>query len=282
MNIEVHIPKGFLKDFVDSILFMSGSGTGVAFQRMNQTIIINMGPNFRVSDIYTPAPKRNELTETIWINGKQEIPFMLEHDGIMAMYVIGVKPGMLPYLADLPAIETNEMAVGAENWGSKEIYHLREQLQECANTRLGLLLIEQYLEKWLLKKDFLYLDKIKWLGKTLHTHTVGELCQSLGMTRKRLRSEAQHYFGDSIKNIQGIARFNDTLHDIAHKAHQSLSSVHHYYDQSHFINDFKARCGITPLQYKKLCRLYPDIKYTPNFISLQRETFLQFISAREL
>jgi len=40
----------------------------------------------------------------------------------------------------------------------------------------------------------------------------------------------------------------------------------------------KARSGITPLQYKKLCLNHPAIKYTPNFISMQRETFLQFIS----
>jgi predicted enzyme related to lactoylglutathione lyase len=31
--------------------------------------------------------------------------------------------------------------------------------------------------------------------------------------------------------------------------YQSLSAVHDYYDQAHFINDFKARAGITPLQW---------------------------------
>ena len=280
MHFEAHTIKGMLNNFVEYIMFMSGSGTGIAFQRVQQTIIINMGSHFRTSDIYVPVIKANEHTDTVWINGKQEIPFMLEHDGIMSMYVIGLKPGMLPWLADLPAIETNDLAVGAENWGTREIYTLREQLLGCPDIRAGLVLIEQYLEKLLQKKDFTHLDKIKWLGNAINTHTVDEICRSLGVTRKKLRSEAQYYFGDSLKNIQGIARFNNTLHGIAHHAHQSLSSVHTYYDQSHFINDFKARCGITPLQYKKLCRQYPEIKYTPNFIPLQRETFLQFISGQ--
>ena|SRR5579872_3274681 len=79
MDFEVHFPGGILKNVVDSILFLSGDGNGVALQRMYQTIIINMGPRFRVSGIYATPPQPNEQTDTIWINGKQELPFMLEH-----------------------------------------------------------------------------------------------------------------------------------------------------------------------------------------------------------
>jgi AraC-like DNA-binding protein len=109
---------------------------------------------------------------------------------------------------------------------------------------------------------------------------VDEICRTLGATRKKLRSEARFYFGGPVKNIQGIIRFNKTLADIAKNAQQTLSSVHQYYDQSHFINDFKARAGITPSQYRRLCQSYPQIQYTPNFLSMERETFLQFIFSR--
>ena len=280
MQFEVYIPKGILKDFVESIIFLGGNdiGNGIAFQRMQQTIIINLGTSFGVSDIYTAMPQRNETGSTVWINGKQEIPFLLENNGITAMYAIGIKPGRLPWLADLPAIETNELAVGAENWTSKEIFHLREQLLACAGINDGFLLIEQYLTRQVLKKDLAGLDKIKWLDKAIHINSVEQICQSLGVTRKKLRSEAQYYFGGPVKNIQGIIRFNNILSGIAHNSEQPLSSLHEYYDQAHFINDFKARSGITPLQYRKLCRRYPAIRQTPNFLPLSRETFLQFIS----
>jgi AraC-like DNA-binding protein len=279
MNFEVYSPKGILNELVESILFMSGSGTGVAFPRMQQTIIINMGANFRVTELYSENPKEKEQTGSIWVNGKQELPFMLENKGMMEMYVIGVRPGMLPYLADLPAIETNDRAVGAEHWASPEIFNLRECLFGCKTIHSGFLLIESYLSARLLKKDLSNLDKIKWLGQSINASTVGDICRSLGATRKKLRSETQHYFGGSVKNLQGILRLNNTLSAIANNSRKSLSSLHDYYDQSHFINDFKARTGITPWQYKRLCLQYPDIKYTPNFISLERETYLQFISA---
>lgn len=282
MDLKVYFPTGILKNFVDSITYLSGDGTGVAFQRMYQVIIINMGTNFGVSGVYDAHPAKKEQTETIWINGKQEVPLMIENTGTTKMYAIGIRGGMLPYLASLPAQETNDLAVGAQNWTSREIYSLREQLLECNDVTAGFVLIEQYLTKQLLRKDFSSLEKIKWLDNAMNTYSVDDLCRTLGVTRKKLRSEAQHYFGGSVKSLQGIIRFNNTLHDMANNQNRPLSAIDDYYDQAHFINDFKARAGITPLQYKKLCLRYPAIKYTPNFIPVTLETFLQFISTAQV
>lgn len=293
MNMQAYIPTGPLKEFVDIIHFISGkeSGTGVAFPRMHQVIIINLGTRFFSSDVYAPVANRvvRETNSTVWINGKQDNPFLLGNAGITAMYAIGLKLGMVPYFANLPAMETNNGTLGAEHWTSRGIFELQEQLQECESVTAGFLLIENYLLNVLKGRDFTDLEKVKWLAQAMYTHTVNDICNSLGITRKRLRSEAQHYFGDSVKNIQGIIRLNRTLTTIATATTKpdqaaagqkgSLSSLHEYFDQAHFIHDFKARTGITPSQYRRLCQQFPFIAQTPNFIALPRETFLQFVSA---
>lgn len=293
VNIQTYIPGGPLQEFVDSIYFISGkeSGTGVAFPRMHQVIIINLGTRFSSSDVYAPAASTvvRETDSSIWINGKQDDPFLLGNAGVTSMYAISLKLGMVPFFADLPAIETNNLTVGAENWTSREIFGLRERLLECGSIASGFLLIENYLLRLLAGRSLSDLERVKWLGKAMYTQTVDELCRALGMTRKRLRSEAQHYFGGSVKNIQGIIRLNRTLAAIATATKAgadpakggSLSSLHEYFDQAHFIHDFKARTGITPLQYRRLCRQFPFIARTPNFIALPRETFLQFISGQD-
>jgi AraC-like DNA-binding protein len=294
VNIQAYIPKGPLKDFVHSIHFINGkeSGTGIAFPRMHQVIIINLGTRFSSSDIYVPETSAvtRETNSTVWINGKQDNPFLLGNAGVTAMYAIGLKLGMVPYFANLPAIESNNLALEAENWASYEIFELQEQLLACESVASGFLLIENYLLNLLRGRDFSDLEKVKWLGRTMHTQTVNDICRCLGITRKRLRSEAQHYFGGSVKNIQGIIRLNRTLAAIAAATtgigraagveNGSLSSLHEYFDQAHFIHDFKARTGITPLQYRRLCQQFPFIAHTPNFIALPRETFLQFISGQ--
>ena len=209
MNIQAYIPKGSLKEFVHSIHFIHGkeSGTGVAFPRMHQVIIINLGTRFSSSDIYAPEASAvvRETSSAVWINGKQDDPFLLGNRGVTAMYAIGLKLGMAPYFASLPAIESNNLALGAENWASREIFELQEQLQECGSVAEGFLLIENYLLNLLRGRDFSDLERVKWLGRAMHTRTVGDICSSLGMTRKRLRSEAQHYFGGSVKNKIGRA-----------------------------------------------------------------------------
>lgn len=280
MSIQFYTPKGLLKDFVDYIGYLSGPqiGNGIAFPRMNQVIIINLGSNFQTSDIYNPASRPTECNSTIWMNGKQDTAYMLGNPHHTSMYAIGLKLGMLPYFANLPAIETNQQTVGAEHWTSKQIFDLREQLQECPGDPKNFERIETYLTQKLIASPTPNLEKIRWIAKAMHTSSVEEICRTLGTTRKQLRQQTQHYFGGSVKNIQGIIRLNRTLADIAANADKTLSSIHEYYDQSHFINDFKARTGITPLQYKRLCGNYPEIKITPNFIALPRETFLQFIS----
>lgn len=282
MSHQAYFPKGMLKEFVDSINFLSGDmmGTGVAFPRTHQVTIINLGTNFNSTDVYDPSKEGFEVNDTVWINGKHETPFMLGNKGNnMAMYAIGIKLGMLPFFADLPASETNEQAVGAQNWTSRDIFFLREQLLGCTDIYSGFLLIEKYLLNIVRHRDLTPLKKIQWLGKAIYTSPVNQICNTLGYTRKRLSKEATHFFGSPVKTVQGIIRFNQTLSAIAHHSSNSLSSLHDYYDQSHFINDFKARTGITPLQYKRLCQQFPVIKYTPNFIPLKKETFLQFISA---
>lgn len=285
MIFETYIPTGPLAEFVDIIHFIGGAqmGTGIAFPRMHQVIIINLGTRFSSADIYSLTAPVRETGSAVWINGKQDESFLLGNPGVTAMYAIGVKLGMLPFFASVPAIETSNQALGAEHWTTPEIFSLQQRLLTCPCVSEGFLLIERYLLDLLAtNKDFSSLDKIKWLGRAIYDYPVEEICRLLGMTRKRLRTEARQCFGGSIKNIQGIIRLNRTLRTIATAAtkntDQSLSSLHEYFDQAHFIHDFRNRTGMTPLQYRRLCLQYPFIARTPNFIALPRETFLQFIS----
>ena len=67
---------------------------------------------------------------------------MLGNSGVTAMYAVGLKLGMVPYFANLPAIETNNLALEAENWASYEVFELQEQLVACESVTSGFLLIE--------------------------------------------------------------------------------------------------------------------------------------------
>ncbi len=148
----------------------------------------------------------------------------------------------------------------------------------CDNIQAGFELIDSYFTGKLAGQDLLPLPQINYLSKAMPENSVEEICRVLGCARKKLRADAIYYFGAPVKNMQGIIRFGEHLAAISREPHQSLSSLHTFYDQAHFINDFKKRTGMTPSQYRMLCQHYAEIRHTPNFISLSKETFLQFIA----
>jgi len=182
MNLQSHTVRGVLAEFVDSLVFISGKemGTGVAFPRMHQVIIINLGSPFGVSDVYRPGAPLRGGCDGVWINGKQDEPFLLENDGVTSMYAIGLKLGMVPYFAALPAMETNNLAVVAEDWGvgarlrTSEIASLREQLMECS-VSAGFALIERYLLSFVRGCDLSGLQKVQWLGRAMYEQPVEAL-----------------------------------------------------------------------------------------------------------
>lgn len=277
--ITTYIPKGALNQFVAAIVYLDGLGTGIALQRVYQTVIINVGSNFWVSDPYADDVAA-ENQSTVWINGKHERPFALENHGHTKMYIIGIRPGMLSFFSQVPVADTNDKALSADNWADADIFALRDQLLNCADVDDGFKLIEDYFTTKLQGADLSPLPIINYLSSALAGNTVEEICATLACTRKKLRTYAIRYFGAPVKQMQGIIRFDQHLAAISRQPDLSLSSQHTFYDQAHFINDFKARTGMLPNQYRKLCQQYPQIKYTPNFIPLTKETFLQFITSQ--
>ena len=277
MPITTYAPTSPLNKFVSTIVHLDGLGTGISLQRVYQTIIINTGDNFYTSNAYIREPTKEHLP-VIWINGRHERPFALENTGRVCIYVVGVKPGLLPYFSKAPVAESNERTLGAEHWCDTGIFELREQLLSC-DAQAGFQLIEAYFTEKLNGKDNTPLPVISYLNKAMANSTVEEICRELGYTRKKLRVMAIDHFGAPVKPMQGIIRFHQHLQTIANQPEQSLSSLHTFFDQAHFINDFKTRTGISPGQYRRLCQQYPGIKYTPNFIPVPKETFLQFIAA---
>jgi AraC-like DNA-binding protein len=268
-------PEGSLKNIVSAILYLEGLGTGLALQRVYQNIIINIGDPFYTSDPYADEAART-TSSGVWINGKHEYPFILENPGKAAFYVVAVKAGMLPCLIDIPVSETNERALPAELWTSHNLHELRESLLVSNSPDANFQLIEAFFTRMLMPSKLPDPGIIEYINRSLETDTVEDMCRRLGYSRKWVWTTVKKAFGSPLKNMQGIIRFNQHLTNIATVPEAPLSGLHGFYDQAHFINDFKRRTGMTPKYYQLLCRRFPDTRNHPNFINIDKETFLQF------
>ncbi len=84
------------------------------------------------------------------------------------------------------------------------------------------------------------------------------LAEKLSVTGKTLERKFSGYLGKTPKQFIRLIRFQQTLKDISINKDLDLTEYAYnngYFDQSHFIKDFKAFTGLTPGEF---IRKYPD------------------------
>lgn len=80
-------------------------------------------------------------------------------------------------------------------------------------------------------------------------------CSEFGVSARQLRRLTQLYLGLSSKDFARVIRFQRTFQAIGTASYRS-AWADHYYDQPHYIREFKRLTGLTPTEFKDLSVLY--------------------------
>ncbi|MCI8464256.1 MAG: helix-turn-helix transcriptional regulator [Lachnospiraceae bacterium] len=80
---------------------------------------------------------------------------------------------------------------------------------------------------------------------------VSELAQALGYSQHYTNLVFRQNIGMPIKQYSGIVRIQQAIYGIEKKSHDFLYESLGYYDQSHFIREFKRYTLLTPKSYDK-------------------------------
>jgi len=87
----------------------------------------------------------------------------------------------------------------------------------------------------------------------------------LSITSKTLERKFSQYLGETTKQVIKLIRFQEVLHDFSKNKDLILTDRAYkngYFDQSHFIHDFKTYSGYTP---KEFAAKYPDFNITAEY-----------------
>lgn len=83
---------------------------------------------------------------------------------------------------------------------------------------------------------------------------INELSDSIGYSEQYIRKKFGEYIGFSPKKFSQIVKFQNSLDLILENGKADILDIIYgngYYDQSHFIKDFKKFIKLTPIEYKK-------------------------------
>ena len=172
--------------------------------------------------------------------------------GLFGVYL---SPYTLPVLLHLPASELTNEYVHLNDLLGKEGEELEEKMMLATNTQQRIYLVSNFLEGKLRKAAPLLpgmKDAIQQIRQSRGTCKIKELAHHTCLSERQFERNFKHVTGFSPKLFSRIIRFQAVFNQYRTRPHKTLTELAFqcgYYDQSHFIEDFKLFSGHNPKKF---------------------------------
>ncbi|MET0066864.1 MAG: AraC family transcriptional regulator [Candidatus Thiodiazotropha sp.] len=143
----------------------------------------------------------------------------------------------------------------ADVWGAAEASLLYEEMEAAPHGAAMVEVFERYLLQRLLKGSVQEEKMVPYLlGRHPSLHALS--CET-GYSERWLQKKYREFFGLSFKQLQSNKRFLQALDVVKRSVDRpelrltALALDHGYFDQAHFIKEFRRFTGMTPSQFRK-------------------------------
>lgn len=212
---------------------------------------------FHYGDLYKQYLENNQtiIQPKSFVFGQITSPLEIEPTGRTGIFSVRFHPeGFIPF-ATIPLKQMENKAVSLEDLYGEEGKILESKIINTVEAQDKIAIIESFLEVRLMCTDTI--DRIvKLTVETIleiNGHlSVNQLSEQLQINRKQLERKFSSVIGLSPKQLSKIIRLQATLKLLNNKEHNNLTAVAYesdYYDQAHFIKDFKEFTGLTPKKF---------------------------------
>lgn len=184
------------------------------------------------------------------ICGQQTTYYDLSLSGKTGIILIVFRPhGVKPFFS-FPLVELLNENLSLQELLNNETIELEDKLLNAPNNKQRIVLLENFLIKRLIhKNEFERVDRaiktIEYAKGQIKTQDIAcEVC--LGI--KQFERIFSKYVGINPKKYASIVRFQNAI-QMNSKRKRNLTQIavdNGYYDQSHFIREFKSLTGLTP------------------------------------
>jgi AraC-like DNA-binding protein len=179
----------------------------------------------------------------------------LEATGKIGIFSVRFTPdGLRPFVTfDIDSI-TDRVICVSDAW-QKDGKLLEKQILEAGNNEERIGIVEKFLqEKWkpTPKTETIVRFCMEQISNSGGSIQMSEMAKKLDISHRQLERMFLSRVGLSLKAYSRIVRFNCALQLIGNKDFSNFTNVAHeggFYDQAHFIKDFKELTGLNPRQY---------------------------------
>ncbi|MDB5230809.1 MAG: hypothetical protein JWN76_1614 [Chitinophagaceae bacterium] len=202
----------------------------------------------------------------VWISGFRKKFITIPSGRDMEMFIINFKKGMVYPFLGIPLSEITDRVVDGDLILNPMFAELRNQLHECASADTMFHVAETKLLKNFpgITGNPVVQYAVRRIMAVPEMTSIKEVAEKTGYSSKHLIHLFEQQVGTSPKIFLRIIRFQKAISEINCKKEINFARLAidcGYYDQSHFILDFKSFSGFTPLDYMK--RKNDQMNYVP-------------------
>ncbi len=210
---------------------------------------------------FTPRPKiltdNKELSDNVALYGHQNGFYDMELTGNLSVFSIMFQPQGLMQFFKFPLNEIFNQNISLKDINGQVARDLEEKMNETNSFQQRVNIVETYLS-YLLKNNFddfkfRRINHIVELIKQTHGNiNVNQMASEACLSRKQFERIFAEHIGTSPKQYLKIIRFQSAIFLKQQNNNLNMTELSYqsgYFDQSHFINDFKSLSGLTPKQY---------------------------------
>lgn len=257
MEFRHFFPSDILKPYIRHYYIFESDGDiefeDIVFPSGDMEVIFNLGGGVWESSVNDKFLKNPSIE--LW--GQITKPLAIKSRGKHTMLGIKFFPHSAAYFLKDEIAKFNNQIVDLYDIIGKPIKTLHNQLLETSDMDKRIALLENFFLKILIaneKKSF-KIDKVAdiltSIKKDPTENNIGNIASQHGISTRYLHKLIFQHTGLAPTSFNKIKRFQISLKLLA-KNEQPLTAIAYhcgYFDQSHFIRDFKAFTGLTPSAY---------------------------------
>ena len=214
---------------------------------------------FHCGDLFRKHDKEIELQPRSFIHGQIKEFIDLEATGHTAIFSVRFYPGGLRAFTDDGLYEITGQHIATGDFWGREGDELTDKILNAGTDQQRIWVVEDFLVKKLKRKktaaDNGVAHCLQLVGRNT-AMTVEQMAASVNTGRRNLERRFREATGLSPKQLAGIFRFQYTLKLMQQQQEQHLTEIAckgGFFDQAHFIKDFKRITGMSPGAY---CETY--------------------------
>jgi AraC-like DNA-binding protein len=187
----------------------------------------------------------------------------LSYYGDIDMISVEFRPGGAKAFFKMPMIELYGQTVSIDALSDPQLVELEKRLSDAVNPDSCVSFIEQFLYKRLYQLDTCNLKRINAVMQSIYRgeRNIDLLAQTACLGYKQFKRIFADYVGANPKDYLRVVRFQKALYTLQTQSDVTLTQLAYdcgYYDQAHFIKDFKQFSGYTPTEYQAVCEPHSD------------------------